>query len=132
MGNTTLVLRLIVSTGDHPHIHGEYSCSKWANQYQRGSPPHTWGIQPGLLPTHQKTGDHPHIHGEYTEKDLAIYNHEGSPPHTWGILKRGQIPYGGKRITPTYMGNTRPDFITNDISQDHPHIHGEYYPHCGL
>ena len=31
------------------------------------------------------------------------------------------------RITPTYMGNTRQGATKSRATQDHPHIHGEYY-----
>ena len=50
--------------------------------------------------------DHPHIHGEYMPEIIR--------------------PDAGKRITPTYMGNTKIRHFQCDEWQDHPHIHGEY------
>ncbi len=72
--------------------------------------------------------DHPHIHGEYDWLTTLNNNSAGSPPHTWGIP--GQIGAGLRhgRITPTYMGNTLLTIVLSTVFQDHPHIHGEYFP----
>ena len=40
-------------------------------------------------------------------KDANLEATDESPPHTWGIRERGPQGEAGKRITPTYMGNTR-------------------------
>ena len=88
MGNTTVSLRALQSTKDHPHIHGEYATKKLLTCRSLGSPPHTWGIRitnrdvaelTRITPTYmgntiimikatQGTGDHPHIHGEYVTR----------------------------------------------------------------
>ena len=70
--------------------------------------------------------DHPHIHGEYLLGGNKMFDIIGSPPHTWGIP--GVLPYAtvARRITPTYMGNTRRTSHLLTTTKDHPHIHGEY------
>ena len=70
--------------------------------------------------------DHPHIHGEYTKIYENIQEALGSPPHTWGIHVTKPRFDSEKRITPTYMGNTNYWFYRKRLSEDHPHIHGEY------
>ena len=44
MGNTDQTDRRKSSTGDHPHIHGEYVAVPNGALAASGSPPHTWGI----------------------------------------------------------------------------------------
>ena len=105
MGNTFIFHQLPDTNEDHPHIHGEYIWYLDAAAWDKGSPPHTWGIlvvtkpetgEKRITPTYmgntcsQYTGrhsvkDHPHIHGEYQLLEQGDSTLEGSPPHTWGI-----------------------------------------------
>ena len=80
-------------------------------------------------PPHNQTGqDHPHIHGEYVREAIAKGFELGSPPHTWGIRFWSTVAIAAIRITPTYMGNTPSHRNRWRRPEDHPHIHGEYYP----
>ena len=146
MGNTDQTDRRKSSTGDHPHIHGEYVAVPNGALAASGSPPHTWGIhrlaflfpaQTWITPTYMgntsprylmmiRSKDHPHIHGEYACQALRSPKNTGSPPHTWGIQFSPVRPTISVRITPTYMGNTHIVPPKIKLCKDHPHIHGEY------
>ena len=78
------------------------------------------------LPSLSSGEDHPHIHGEYDPQLSVNENAKGSPPHTWGIPNSLIRSSGCRRITPTYMGNTKVVASTSQLQPDHPHIHGEY------
>ena len=131
---------------DHPHIHGEHGVI--ARDYIRrpGSPPYTWGAredcallagQLGITPIYMgstlyrsggqwRTQDHPHIHGEHSGDTLSGIASQGSPPYTWGAPGKIKITNTATRITPIYMGSTRPRSYSGSSYKDHPHIHGEH------
>ena len=112
-----------------------------------GSPPYTWGalfhhchyvwwqrITPIYMgSTHLMTGsshwngDHPHIHGEHDNGYPSSLDTWGSPPYTWGALEANVADNSGARITPIYMGSTRPPPPSWCNHWDHPHIHGEHF-----
>ena len=146
MGNTFDMHLALMSSQDHPHIHGEYQSDADDHCGPLGSPPHTWGILIGkrlvnpllrITPTYMgntmpnalsnyTNQDHPHIHGEYVYLDNLEAGDIGSPPHTWGILQLISARSIQLGITPTYMGNTFIFHQLPDTNEDHPHIHGEY------
>ena len=146
MGNTDMGFYGSHGARDHPHIHGEYLCQLLRAIWDRGSPPHTWGILARLLlrnsysritPTYMGNTensfrypalnqDHPHIHGEYSWILKNASKTQGSPPHTWGIRIMRSDDDFYVRITPTYMGNTHLWCRQAGTKRDHPHIHGEY------
>ena len=129
MGSTAWSSCLILSTRDHPHIHGEHSPPKSGSCALTGSPPYTWGAHSSdfddfaddrITPiymgsTHARfhwfiTGqDHPHIHGEHSMKLAIKLPVVGSPPYTWGALARALANCSLPGITPIYMGSTVKD-----------------------
>ena len=111
-----------------------------------GSPPHTWRIPRNIYRASVKTGitstyventhfivvflgsaeDHLHIRGEYRLVILPIILHQGSPPHTWRIHCKRELVRRDKRITSTYVENTKRQSCCLALRQDHLHIRGEY------
>ena len=73
-----------------------------------------------------RTQDHPHIHGEHSGDTLSGIASQGSPPYTWGAPGKIKITNTATRITPIYMGSTRPRSYSGSSYKDHPHIHGEH------
>ena len=126
MGNTTGLLFPGPNWQDHPHIHGEYIVDPVWLLAGVGSPPHTWGILYYKLIHLTSSRITPTYMGntQFLRPQKSIPT--GSPPHTWGILHVGGHASDWLRITPTYMGNTTSSLSDNGLSEDHPHIHGEY------
>src|SRR4051812_6894398 len=52
----------------------------------------------------------------------------GSPPRAWGAPIDGRDVVGGRRITPTGVGSTRPEDAGSPSRTDHPHGRGEHGP----
>ena len=126
MENTFINKCLWCHARDHLHIRGEYLKHFLLNITLKGSPPHTWRIQPAFLKTFLNSGitstyventdnyiqrfllakDHLHIRGEYTVLAVNSMVSRGSPPHTWRILINLLFLFLNYRITSTYVENT--------------------------
>ena len=70
--------------------------------------------------------DHPHLRGEYVTIGPTWATIEGSPPLAWGIHFAFSHNSSSSRITPTCVGNTRRNRQRSGVSEDHPHLRGEY------
>lgn len=81
----------------------------------------TRGVVPLSIPW-----DHPHVYGEYEEETLHLHSFLGSPPRIWGIPSQTCRRMTSIGITPTYMGNTVLIQQIPQLTQDHPHVYGEY------
>ena len=122
---------------DHLHTRGEYTNAERLDEFNKGSPPHSWRIlQPLSISSkidritstlventfsfaeHNLLGeDHLHTRGEYSHLQLRQLNQSGSPPHSWRIPtmhSSSLIPY---RITSTLVENTLNDPRYINISQ---------------
>ena len=111
-----------------------------------GSPPHTWRIHKMKLKrshlnritstyventVHEAkpisdVEDHLHIRGEYTINNIYSTRVLGSPPHTWRIPEHLCCDKATRRITSTYVENTKTSNSIRPRSWDHLHIRGEY------
>ena len=74
------------AVGSPPHAWGILAQSRIVALCPPGSPPHAWGIRPFIIPVADIEAVHPHTRGEYR--------------------KLHDIPGGGRRFTPTRVGNT--------------------------
>ena len=112
-----------------------------------GSPPHTWRTPLKLSSTQvgfritstyventasydwviTKPGDHLHIRGEHRQEQLAELTELGSPPHTWRTHRWLDFAHVWRRITSTYVENTRRNGYTTKDVLDHLHIRGEHF-----
>ena len=57
---------------------------------------------------------------------MSVEDSRGSPPHTWRIQDDSGKTTFIRRITSTYVENTRKGFVERCLWQDHLHIRGEY------
>ena len=125
--NTGLFNKRTINLWDHLHIRGEYCFASLSLTSSLGSPPHTWRIlvlqapsctRPRITSTYventffdylnyHRMMDHLHIRGEYLLLENNTRRNIGSPPHTWRILKDLIFIILSKRITSTYVENTR-------------------------
>ena len=131
----------------HPHGRGEYVIFTPAGHGDGGSPPRAWGIPPEYAPstpprrfTPTGVGNtipprtkrdaptvHPHGRGEYSPTTPSPHPARGSPPRAWGIRLPAPRPGGGRRFTPTGVGNTSAAPAHPHPESVHPHGRGEYF-----
>ena len=137
---------LVINTGDHPRMRGEYMCGAINELTFVGSPPHARGIRHSCSTRSLWTGitpacagntelealrdldarDHPRMRGEYSFGGYMINPKEGSPPHARGIQQSHSIEPINLGITPASAGNTLQCFLPQQPGRDHPRMRGEY------
>ncbi len=59
-------------------------------------------------------------------KEASRITDKGSSPHTWGVQLLVTACLSFMRIIPTYVGSTTRRIHKSTVSEDHPHIRGEY------
>ena len=114
---------------DHPRTRGVYRDAVKNDIYERGSSPHTRGLQAqrraiglasGIIPAHAGftqgrrqwgtlTTDHPRTRGVYRDVEKTFITGQGSSPHTRGLRPRDWGRDPERRIIPAHAGFTLGD-----------------------
>ncbi len=130
VGNTPPCVAFAPLPAVHPHVRGEYTSNDPTSRQFGGSPPRAWGIRCRAASTCSISPVHPHVRGEYgVVYDLGACSC-GSPPRAWGIPAVHQVAHGGRRFTPTCVGNTYTEKTSGPEATVHPHVRGEYASSC--
>ena len=131
--------------GDHPRTRGEKHFLGVSQCHNQGSPPHTRGKGPCLLPHGLSVGitparagkslgiatlsrcprDHPRTRGEKVPVANPFSRQRGSPPHTRG---KEPVPLRHDRlsgITPAHAGKSTVSREATLVVRDHPRTRGE-------
>ena len=74
----------------------------------------------------QSTSNFPHVYGEYQGNVTVRSSYVESPPCVWGVLLSAQGVLSANGITPMCMGSTGYLVDSKYVSQNHPHVYGEY------
>ena len=129
----------------HPHVRGENATDENKKLICQGSPPRAWGKlrawhtywkQIRLTPTcvgktkaricaKSRHTAHPHVRGENFHDTRAHISHIGSPPRAWGKRIPAKIVAVHTRLTPTCVGKTLKEILTQLSHMAHPHVRGE-------
>src|SRR5262249_7872085 len=117
------------------------------NFLEDGSPPQAWGtcnsrpaapVSTRFTPTcvgnmphpdsrRSRGTVHPQVRGEHLAQPAFFAALCGSPPRAWGTFARGRPVPGGKRFTPTCVGNILSAGCHGRIATVHPHVRGEHF-----
>ena len=70
-------------------------------------------------------GKHPHVHGEDALTAVNDFLKQETPPRAWGRRSKLPIYFSYCGNTPTCMGKTVYNVTLVNLSEKHPHVHGE-------
>ncbi len=110
----------------HPHACGEHCSARLPpGRCIRFTPTHV-GNTAVLHLWHFQIAVHPHACGEHRLRVQTAADNAGSPPRMWGTRLPVSRMLGGKRFTPTHVGNTCWSPESGQRQTVHPHACGEH------
>ncbi len=68
---------------------------------------------------------HPHVRGEDPAGGLYRLRHLETPPRAWGRLRPKPPPLNLIGNTPTCVGKTFAQYVSDFVHRKHPHVRGE-------